>query len=79
MVRAAIQDLALPDATSSHRTVTVSVGVASAESHITLRTDDLIEAADASLDVAKRSGRNTVAGHGLGWTAESGDPIALAG
>ena len=28
MVRAAVQDLAMPHATSSHQTVTVSVGVA---------------------------------------------------
>jgi diguanylate cyclase (GGDEF)-like protein len=75
MVRTAVQDLALPHATSSHRTVTVSVGVASTIPNDALRPSDLVEAADASLYVAKRSGRNSVAGHGLGWTAENGDPM----
>lgn len=78
MVRAAVQDLSLPHATSGHRTVTVSVGVASTLPNDALQPSDLIEAADASLYVAKRNGRNTVAGHGLGWTAESGDPMGLA-
>ena len=79
MVRTAVQDLALPHATSSYRTVTVSVGVASTIPNDALRPSDLVEAADASLYVAKRSGRNRVAGHGLGWTAESGDPMWKAG
>jgi diguanylate cyclase (GGDEF)-like protein len=78
MVRAAVQDLAVPHATSSHRTVTVSVGVASTFPNDALRPSDLVEAADASLYVAKRSGRNRVAGHGIGWTAESGDPKWMA-
>jgi len=77
MVRAAVQDLAVPHATSSHQTVTVSVGVASARPHDGQQPGDLIEAADASLYVAKRSGRNAVAEHGLGRTADDGS-IALA-
>jgi len=76
-VRAAVRDLAMPHATSSHRAVTVSVGVASATPVDTLRPSDLIEAADASLYVAKRSGRNSVAGHGLARSARNGDPAAL--
>jgi diguanylate cyclase (GGDEF)-like protein len=78
MVRTAVQDLALPHATSGHRIVTVSVGVASTVPNDALRPSDLVEGADASLYVAKRSGRNTVAGHGLGWTAEGGDPVWMA-
>ena len=78
MVRAAVQDLAVPHATSSHRTVTVSVGVASTVPNDALRPSDLVEAADASLYVAKRSGRNRVAGHGFGQTIESGDPKWMA-
>jgi diguanylate cyclase (GGDEF)-like protein len=77
-VRAAVQGLAMPHATSSHQAVTVSVGVASTTPVDTLRPSDLIEAADASLYVAKRSGRNSVAGHGLARSAENGDAAALA-
>ena len=77
-VRAAVRDLAMPHATSSHRAVTVSVGVASTTPVDTLQSSDLIEAADASLYVAKRSGRNSVAGHGLARSAENTDPAALA-
>ena len=77
MVRAAVQDLAIPHVTSSHMAVTVSVGVAGVTPCEALTPGDLLEAADASLYVAKRNGRNAVAEHGLGRTAENG-AVALA-
>ena len=76
-VRAAVQDLAIPHVTSSHMAVTVSVGVAGVKPCEALTPGDLLEAADASLYVAKRNGRNAVAEHGLGQTAEYG-AVALA-
>jgi diguanylate cyclase (GGDEF)-like protein len=78
MVRAAIQNLAIPHATSSHLAVTVSVGIASVKPTEALNPGDLLEAADASLYVAKRNGRNAVAEHGLDQTAENGGSVALA-
>jgi len=78
MVRGAVQNLAIPHATSSHQTVTVSVGVASARPNLGLQPVDLVEAADASLYRAKRSGRNTVAQQGLGQADETGEQVALA-
>ena len=78
LVRAAVQDLAMPHATSSHQTVTVSVGVACARPNDRQHPGELIEAADASLYAAKRRGRNAVAEHGLGRTADGGGSIALA-
>lgn len=77
MVRAAVQDLAIPHVTSSHMAVTVSVGVAGVKPCEALTPGDLLEAADASLYVAKRNGRNAVAEHGLGRTVENG-AVALA-
>lgn len=77
-VRAAVYALAIPHSTSSHQTVTVSVGVAGSRPDEVLKPADLLEAADASLYVAKRSGRNTVAGHRLGQTGAKHDPVALA-
>ncbi len=78
LVRAAVQDLAMPHATSSHQTVTVSVGVACARPNDRQHPGDLIEAADASLYAAKHRGRNAVAEHGLGRSADGGGSIALA-
>jgi len=65
MVRVAVQDLAMPHCTSNHQTVTVSVGVAGTRPNDTLRSGDLIEAADAALYAAKHRGRNAVVEHGF--------------
>jgi diguanylate cyclase (GGDEF)-like protein len=64
-VRTTILGLGLPHATSSHQTVTVSVGVASTKPNAIQRPIDLIEAADAALYAAKHRGRNTVVEHGF--------------
>ena len=73
-MRAAVQGLAVPHATSSH--LSVSVDVVSTRPYDKLRSSDLIEAADASLYVAKRSGRNAVAEHDLERTTDGGGPTA---
>ena len=65
VVRAAVQNLEIPHATSSHQTVTVSVGVACTLPSDTHSPGDLIEAADAALYAAKHRGRNTVVEHGF--------------
>lgn len=78
MVRAAIQDLGIPHATSSHQTVTVSVGVACTRPNDSQRPGDVIEAADAALYAAKHRGRNAVVEHGfVRMVDEAG--MALAG
>ena len=79
MVRTTVQGLTIPHITSSHLAVTVSVGVAGVKPCEALTTGDLLEAADASLYVAKRQGRNTVAEHSLARVGENGSSIALAG
>jgi len=76
MVRVAVQDLAMPHCTSNHQTVTVSVGVAGTRPNDTLRSGDLIEAADAALYAAKHRGRNAVVEHGFVRLTDAG--IALA-
>jgi diguanylate cyclase (GGDEF)-like protein len=65
MVRAAVQDLAMPHCTSSYQTVTASVGVACTKPNDTQCPGDLIEAADAALYAAKHRGRNAVVEHGF--------------
>jgi len=78
MVRACVQGLALPHTTSSHQTVTVSVGVAATLPNNAQTPGELIEAADAALYAAKHRGRNTVVEHGFAKLVdESG--IAMAG
>lgn len=64
-VRAAVQALALPHATSHHRTVTVSVGIACTSPNETQQPMDLVEAGDAALYAAKHRGRNAVVEHGF--------------
>lgn len=77
-VRAAIQELALPHVTSSHQTVTVSVGVAATLPNGSQRPGDLIEAADAALYAAKHRGRNTVVEHGFAKLVDEAG-LAMAG
>jgi diguanylate cyclase (GGDEF)-like protein len=77
-VRLAVQALAMPHRTSSHQTVTVSVGVACTRPNGAHGPGDLIEAADAALYAAKRRGRNAVAEHGFVRLTDDGDPMALA-
>jgi diguanylate cyclase (GGDEF)-like protein len=64
-VRAAVQDLAIPHATSGHQAVTVSIGVACTQPNDAQHPGDLVEAADAALYAAKHRGRNTVVEHGF--------------
>ena len=77
-VRATIQGLELPHVTSSHKTVTVSIGVASTVPSDNQRPGDLIEAADAALYAAKHRGRNTVVEHGFVRLVDEAG-MALAG
>jgi diguanylate cyclase (GGDEF)-like protein len=73
-----VQGLGLPHITSSHRTVTVSVGVAATLPNDAQTPGDLIEAADAALYAAKHRGRNAVVEHGFAKLAD-GTGLALAG
>jgi len=77
MVRAAVQDLAMPHCTSTYQAVTVSVGVACTRPNDMQRPGDLIEAADAALYAAKHRGRNAVVEHGFVRLTDGG--LALAG
>jgi diguanylate cyclase (GGDEF)-like protein len=77
-VRAAVQALAMPHATSLYQTVTVSVGVACTKPNDVQRPGDLIEAADAALYAAKHRGRNAVVEHGFVRTTDGAGTVALA-
>ncbi|MHB8271931.1 diguanylate cyclase [Bradyrhizobium sp.] len=77
MVRAAVQDLGMPHATSVYQSVTVSVGVACTTPSDAQAPKDLIEAADAALYAAKHRGRNAVVEHGL-VRAEDAGGMAIA-
>ena len=77
-MRATVQGLGLPHMTSSHGTVTVSIGVAATLPNEAQTPGELIEAADAALYAAKHRGRNTVAGHGFAQQADEGG-MAMAG
>jgi diguanylate cyclase (GGDEF)-like protein len=77
-VRAAVQNLGLPHLTSSHQTVTASVGVACTKPNAAQRPGDLIEAADAALYAAKHRGRNTVVEHGIVRVSEGAAEMAMA-
>ena len=77
-VRAAVQSLGIPHGTSSHKTVTVSVGLAATLPNDMQRPGDLIEAADAALYAAKHRGRNTVVEHGFTRLIDEAG-MALAG
>jgi diguanylate cyclase (GGDEF)-like protein len=79
MVRAAVQNLAMPHATSLYQTVTVSVGVACSKPDDVQRPGDLIEAADAALYAAKHRGRNAVIEHGFVPANDGTNTVALAG
>jgi diguanylate cyclase (GGDEF)-like protein len=77
-VRATVQGLGLPHITSSHRTVTVSVGVAATLPSDAQTPGELIEAADAALYAAKHRGRNTVVEHGFAKLVDEAG-MAMAG
>ncbi len=77
-VRATVQGLGLPHITSSHCTVTVSVGVAATLPNDAQTPGDLIEAADAALYAAKHRGRNTVVEHGFAKLVDDAG-MAMAG
>ncbi len=78
LVRAAVQELAMPHCESSHKSVTVSVGVACTSPNDTQRPGDLIEAADAALYAAKHRGRNTVVEHGFVRITDVVGGVAMA-
>jgi diguanylate cyclase (GGDEF)-like protein len=77
MVRTAVQNLAMPHATSSYQTVTVSLGVACTRPNDAHQPGDLIEAADAALYAAKHRGRNAVVEHGFVRVTDAAISLAV--
>ena len=78
MVRAEIQGLGMPHITSSHQTVTVSIGVAATLPNDAQSPGELVEAADAALYAAKHRGRNTVVEHGFVRITDVAGGVAMA-
>lgn len=76
LVRATIEQLALPHRTSAFEHVTVSIGVACTLPSEQASPAELVEAADAALYAAKHRGRNNVVEHG--FTRASDGPVAMA-
>ncbi|NEW93726.1 diguanylate cyclase [Rhodopseudomonas sp. BR0M22] len=76
LVRATIEQLALPHRTSAFERVTVSIGVACTLPSEQASPAELVEAADAALYAAKHRGRNNVVEHG--FTRAAGGAVALA-
>jgi len=77
-VRKAIWDQAMPHATSAHKIVTISVGVACTRPNDTQGPGDLVEAADAALYAAKHRGRNAVVEHGFVRATDIDGSMAMA-
>jgi diguanylate cyclase (GGDEF)-like protein len=72
--RAAVVALAEPHAGSATGVITISIGVAGTVPTANLAAERLVEAADAELYDAKRSGRNRVCGRELDVFVEAGAP-----
>ncbi|CEG10087.1 Bacteriophytochrome cph2 [Afipia felis] len=75
-VRAAVEALNIPHSMSAFQQVTVSAGMAAVAPGQAASVQDLIEAADAALYVAKHRGRNNVVAHALIRSDEK--PLSLA-
>jgi diguanylate cyclase (GGDEF)-like protein len=76
IVRATVENLAIPHVTNTTRVVTVSVGVATVTPGVSQRQDDVVEAADTALYAAKRRGRNAVVEHAPIRTTAETVPLA---